>query len=171
MQYCFKVEILFCISLVDSVPIYKCWSLFFNWGATGRYYTMWTSPREHLAVLNESYWRKYRNRLLNIKALLSLWLIWVKLETPLFRFSASVKLYSRQNKSALTKGDLNSGGGREETPKSIMIEDLSWIILSVNLNTFRLGTQANRVSYSVGGDSSHRYGELGIRRLWYLQLH
>lgn len=173
MQNCFMLEILFCFALLHSVPMYKCWTpSSIKQGATGRHYTMWTSPGGHLAALSESYWIKYRNNFLNSQALLSSWLShWVKLGSPLLLFAASVELYSRKNKTALTKkGKLKlqwekEGDSKKYRDLGAVLKDIMFVF-----ERTQTATQLTQVFHSFGGISSHRYSQLGVGRLWCLQL-
>lgn len=134
---------------------------------------MWTTPRGHLAALSEGHWIKHRNRFLNSKVFLSPWLShWVKLESTLRLFVVSVKLYSRKNKTALTrKGKLKLKWEKEVDSKKY--HDLGAVLKDVvfGFECTQTGTQLSQVFHSFGGDSSNRYSELGVGRLWCLQLH
>lgn len=134
---------------------------------------MWTSPRGHLAAFSESYWIKYQNSFLNRQALLSLWLShWVKLDSSLLPFAASVKLYSRKNKTALTeKGRVKLKWEKEGDSKKYY--DLGPVLKDVRFGfkCTQTGTQLTQVFHSFGGDSGHRYSEWGVGRLWDLQMH
>lgn len=128
---------------------------------------MWTSPRGHLAALSEGHWIKYRNRFLNSKVFLSPWFShWVKLESTLSLLAVSVKLYSRKNKTALTKkGRLKLKWEKEGDSKKY--HDLGAVLKDIMFafECTQTGTQLSQVFHSFGGDSSDRYSELGVGRL------
>lgn len=131
---------------------------------------MWTSPRGQFSALSESYWINYRNSLLSSKALLSPYLShWVKLESPLLPFAASVELYSRKNKTAFTKkGRLKLKWEKEGDSEKY--HDLETVLKDIKFGFERAqtGTQLTQVFHSFGGDSSHRCSELGAGKLWCL---
>lgn len=115
MQNCFKLEMLFSFALLHSAPMFQCWVPFFNQGATRRHYTMWTSPRGHIADLSEIYWintetASWTAKLLSPLSAIELsWShLWFHLLSQLGYTSGKMKLLSpkkREIKAQMSSGD------------------------------------------------------------------
>lgn len=151
MQNCFNLQMLFSFALLHPAPVFQCWVPSFSQGATRRHYTMWTSPRGHLADLSEIYWintetASWITKLLSpcLAIELSWSHLWFHLLTQLRYTPGIIKLLSPK------KAQMSSRDTKRCRYLGQLLR-LSWNITCLGLNAVRLGHSWPRPSVALVG--------------------